>query len=146
MSIGSSPVSSSPSPGTNSSGRMPRPTRFDRWMRSKDCASTARTPSSAGPFAAQSRDDPVPYSLPATTMIGLGGVVDGGQRAVRPGGDGSFDALGKGVLEPKVAEGTTHHHLMVASSRCVGVQLVARDALVGEVAAGDAVRPDGARG
>ena len=26
-----------------------------------------RTPRSAGPFAAQSRDDPLPYSLPAST-------------------------------------------------------------------------------
>ena len=36
------------------------PIRFERWMRSKDSASTARTPSSAGPLAAQSREDPLP--------------------------------------------------------------------------------------
>ena len=46
------------------------PTRFDRWMRSKLSAITARTPCSSGPFAAQSRDDPVPYSFPASTMSG----------------------------------------------------------------------------
>ena len=46
------------------------PTRFERWMRSKLSAITARTPSSSGPFAAQSRDDPVPYSLPASTTSG----------------------------------------------------------------------------
>src|SRR5581483_3281714 len=34
-------------------------------------ASTARTPSSLGPFAAQSRDEPEPYSLPATTINGV---------------------------------------------------------------------------
>ena len=36
------------------------PIRFERWMRSKLSASTARTPSSAAPLAAQSRDEPVP--------------------------------------------------------------------------------------
>ena len=39
-------------------------------MRSKLSAITARTPSSSTPFAAQSRDDPEPYSLPA--MINSG--------------------------------------------------------------------------
>ena len=34
-------------------------------MRSNDSAITARTPSSSVPFAAQSRDEPVPYSFPA---------------------------------------------------------------------------------
>ena len=34
-------------------------------MRSKLSAITARTPSSIVPLAAQSRDEPVPYSLPA---------------------------------------------------------------------------------
>ena len=31
---------------------------------------TARTPSSAVPLAAQSRDEPEPYSLPASTTSG----------------------------------------------------------------------------
>ena len=57
-------------PGRNCSGRMPMPTRLVRWMRSNDSAITARTPSSSGPFAAQSRDEPEPYSLPATTISG----------------------------------------------------------------------------
>ena len=30
---------------------------------------TARTPSRFGPFAAQSRDEPEPYSLPAITRV-----------------------------------------------------------------------------
>ena len=62
---------------------MPIPTRFDRWMRSNDSAMTARTPWSSGPLAAQSRDEPEPYSLPASTTSGvpsravaLGGVED----------------------------------------------------------------------
>ena len=40
------------------------PTRFERWMRSKLSAITALTPSRLVPLAAQSRDEPVPYSLP----------------------------------------------------------------------------------
>ena len=47
------------------------PIRFDRWMRSKLSATTARTPSSAVPLAAQSRDEPEPYSLPASTTSGM---------------------------------------------------------------------------
>ena len=46
------------------------PTRLERWMRSKDSAMTTLTPSSIGPLAAQSREDPEPYSLPATTTRG----------------------------------------------------------------------------
>ena len=45
--------------------------RFERWIRSKLSAITARTPSSFGPFAAQSRDEPDPYSLPARTTSGV---------------------------------------------------------------------------
>jgi len=43
------------------------PTRLLRWMRSKLSAMTARTPNSRVPLAAQSREEPVPYSLPAST-------------------------------------------------------------------------------
>ena len=39
-------------------------------MRSKLSAMTAFTPSSIVPFAAQSRDEPEPYSLPAMTSSG----------------------------------------------------------------------------
>ena len=39
-------------------------------MRSKLSAMTARTPSSFGPLAAQSREEPEPYSLPARMMSG----------------------------------------------------------------------------
>ena len=40
------------------------PTRLLRWMRSKLSASTARTPSRIVPLAAQSREEPEPYSFP----------------------------------------------------------------------------------
>ncbi len=39
-------------------------------MRSNERATTAFTPSSWVPFAAQSREEPVPYSSPAKIMVG----------------------------------------------------------------------------
>ena len=71
--ITSSPVSpreATLSPSGSCSGSTPIPTRFDRWIRSKDSATTARTPRRVVPFAAQSREDPEPYSLPARTTSG----------------------------------------------------------------------------
>ncbi|MCY1535955.1 hypothetical protein D9M68_713850 [compost metagenome] len=47
------------------------PTRLERWMRSKLSAITALTPSRLVPLAAQSREEPVPYSLPATITSGV---------------------------------------------------------------------------
>ncbi len=47
------------------------PIRFERWMRSNDSAIAALMPSRYGPFAAQSRDEPLPYSLPASTISGV---------------------------------------------------------------------------
>ena len=58
------------SPAANCSGSTPIPIRLERWMRSKLSAITARTPSSFVPFAAQSREEPEPYSLPARTTSG----------------------------------------------------------------------------
>ena len=45
-------------------GTTPMPTRFERWMRSKLWAITALTPSKVVPLAAQSREEPLPYSMP----------------------------------------------------------------------------------
>ncbi|MNN64959.1 hypothetical protein D3C81_1804330 [compost metagenome] len=59
------------SPSWNCSGRTPMPTRLERWMRSKLSAMTALTPNRLVPLAAQSREEPVPYSLPAITTSGL---------------------------------------------------------------------------
>ena len=73
MSNDSRPVSLSDAafcPALNSSGSTPMLTRLLRWMRSKLSASTAFTPSSSVPFAAQSRDEPDPYSFPAITISG----------------------------------------------------------------------------
>ena len=69
----SSPVSPSDSalcPSGNCSGSTPIPTRFERWMRSNDSTITARTPSRRVPLAAQSREEPDPYSAPPSTTSG----------------------------------------------------------------------------
>ncbi len=55
----------------NWQGSTPMPTRLERWMRSKLRAITALTPSSCVPFAAQSRELPVPYSSPAKMTVGV---------------------------------------------------------------------------
>ena len=55
----------------NCSGSTPMPTRLLRWMRSKLRVITAFTPSSWVPLAAQSRDEPVPYSSPPNTTVGV---------------------------------------------------------------------------
>lgn len=57
--------------GLNCNGTTPMPTRFDRWIRSKLSAMTTFTPCKNGPFAAQSREEPHPYSLPASTIVGI---------------------------------------------------------------------------
>ena len=54
-------------PSLNWSGKIPIPTRFDLCILSKLSAITAFIPNNFVPFAAQSLEEPVPYSLPATT-------------------------------------------------------------------------------
>ena len=87
------------------------PMRFDRWMRSKLSAITARTPRRAGPLAAQSREDPEPYSLPAMTTSGtsFGLVADGGLE------DRHLLAVGKVRRHP--AFGTGHEVVADAGVR-----------------------------
>ena len=59
------------SPFTKVNGNTPMPTRLERWMRSKVSQTTAFTPSRLTPLAAQSRELPVPYSLPAIRIWGV---------------------------------------------------------------------------
>ena len=55
----------------NSRGNTPIPIKFDLWILSKLSAITALTPKSLVPLAAQSLDDPVPYSLPAIITVSI---------------------------------------------------------------------------
>ena len=96
-------------------------------MRSKLSAITALTPSSSVPFAAQSRDEPVPYSLPAMTTSGVASclvlhrrVVDRHLLAARHVQRvAAFDAVEHLVLDADVGEGAAHHHVVVAAARTV---------------------------
>jgi hypothetical protein len=87
----------------------------------------AFTPSSIVPLAAQSREEPVPYSSPARTtsgtLLGLVAhrrVVDRQLLARRLVlGDAALDAGHHQVLQADVGEGAAHHHLVVAAARAV---------------------------
>ena len=107
-------------------------------MRSKDSAITARTPSRFVPLAAQSRDEPEPYSLPASTTSGvlvLGvlhrRVVDRHLLAVRhEARDAALGARRELVAQADVGERAAHHHLVVAAPRAVGVEVLLLDAVL----------------
>src|SRR5215472_12679111 len=91
------------SPGLNCSGSTPMPMRLDRWMRSNDSASTARTPSSAVPFAAQSREEH--EQRDAVGEVPAGGVVDGHLLTGRHvHGDAALGARRELVAQPDVGE------------------------------------------
>ena len=123
-------------------------------MRSKLSTSTARMPSNCEPLAAQSRDEPEPYSLPASTTSGTPsaaylhrGVVD--RRRLAVGQVHREAALGAGrepVAQPDVRERAPHHHFVVAAPRAVGVEVERLDAVLDAASAGRAVAPDHARG
>ena len=105
-------------------------------MRSKLWQITARTPSRRVPLAAQSRDEPLPYSAPANTTSGTPlrlvlhrGVVDRHLLAVGPVlGEAAFrnvavGALQHEVLDADVGERAAHHDFMVAAPRAVLVEV-----------------------
>ena len=105
---------------------------------------TARMPSSAVPLAAQSRDDPEPYSRPAMTTSGTPsaaiahrGVVDELLLAVgQVDGVRALLALDERVAQADVAERAAHHHLVVAAPGAVRVELERPDAVLLEPLAG----------
>ena len=123
------------------------PTRLLRWMRSKLSAITALTPSRAGPLAAQSRELPLPYSLPAkitsgtdSSLVAHGGVVDG-QQLTRGMMDrpAALAAAGHVVAQADVGERAPQQHLVVAAPGAVGVEVGRLHAVLQQVAAGRAV-------
>ena len=102
------------------------------------------------PFAAQSREEPVPYSLPAKITSGTrsraiahrrvvdrhliaGGIVDG---------DAAFDARHHLVLDADIGEGAAHHHFVIAAPRAVGVEVEPGAPVLDEINAGRARRLD----
>ena len=55
------------------------------------------------------------------------------------GGDAAFDPGDHFVLDADVGEGAAHHHVVVAATRAVGVEVLLRDLVALEVGAGGAV-------
>ena len=84
-----------------------------------------------GPWPPSPRDEPEPYSLPAMTTSGTpfglvahGGVED--RRLLTVGQVHGHAALGIGhevVADAWVGEGSPDHHLVIAASRAIGVEL-----------------------
>ena len=64
------------------------PIKFDRWIRSKLSQTTALMPSNRVPLAAQSRELPVPYSLPPMTTSDV--LLECQERGVRVHNAGVF--------------------------------------------------------
>ena len=130
------------------------PTRFERWMRSKLSASTARTPSKRGPLAAQSRDEPEPYSLPASIISGMPSARYFSEAskmvisfAVGQVAGVSAFALGRElVAQAHVGEGAAHHDFVIAAARAVGVEVRRLHAVRDQVLSRRAVVLDGAGG
>ena len=115
-------------------------------MRSKLSAMTALTPSNLVPLAAQSREEPVPYSLPAMTTSGtLFGlvlhrrVVNRHRFAIGEMlGVAAFGAAHQFVLDADIGEGAAHHHFMVAAPRAVGIEFFRRHAVFDQIFPGRA--------
>ena len=104
-------------------------------------------------MAAQSRDEPEPYSLPARMISGTcSGVVALGRledrRHLAVGEEAGEAPLGPGrqlVAEADVGEGPADHHLVVAAARAVGVEVEDVDAVLDQVASRRALHLDRAR-
>ena len=127
------------------------PTRLERWMRSKLWAMTARTPSSLVPLAAQSRDEPLPYSTPANTTSGTfpsrsawrrrrsacprrRGIMYG-VAALRHSSVRAFEHV---VLDADIGEGAAHHHFVIAAPRAVLVEVGRLHLMLDQIFAGRA--------
>ena len=116
-------------------------------MRSKLSAITARTPSSSVPLAAQSRDDPEPYSLPPSTISGTPSFSIVHRRVVnrhllavrqvqRPAAFGAGSQL---VAQPNVGERAAHHHFVIAAPRAVGIEVPRLHAVRDQIFPGRAI-------
>ena len=103
-----------------------------------------------GPLAAQSRDDPEPYSLPARTISGvhLHAVTSDASKIVNSSPAGRMHRP-RPPLEPgtsrlrrrTLGERAAHHHLVVAAPRAVGLKSLGLDPVLDQVAACRRVDP-----
>ena len=130
------------------------PTRLERWMRSKDSAITARTPSSAGalgrPVARRARavllarehDQRRPLlGVPHRRVVDRHRLALGQVQR-----DAALVVPREQVAQPDVGERAAHHHLVVAAARAVGVEVLLLHAVLDEVPGAGRVLLDRARG
>ena len=140
--------------GTGAAGRPSR-RGCSRWIRSKLSASTARTPSSAGPFAAQSRRGAAAVLL-AGEHDQRHALVAVAHRRRRRSCSHARRSAGGSSTGPRcrararsssrsVRERAAHHHLVVPAARAVAVEVALLDAVLEQVPAGRRVRLDRAR-
>ena len=128
-------------------GEDPHPDEVDRWMRSKLWATTALTPRSFVPLAAQSRELPDAVLLAredqqrhAVGLVPHRRVVDRHQFAVGlVHGHAAFDARHHEVLDPDVGEGAARHDAVVAAAGAVAVEVLGLDAVLLKVEPGGGV-------
>jgi hypothetical protein len=107
---------------------------------------TTFTPSRLVPFAAQSREEPVPYSCPAITISGYRAadvrfrrIVDGQLRALRlQQRVSALLAAEHQVLDPHIGEGAAGHDAIIAAAGPVRVEVLERHAVLQQEAAGRA--------
>ena len=100
-------------------------------MRSKLCATTTLTPSSRVPLAAQSRELPVPYSAPASTISGVPcfGIFDSGVEnahllaAGLEFGHPAFHSRHHQIFDADVGKCAARHDAVVAAARTVAVEV-----------------------
>ena len=105
---------------------------------------TARTPSSWVPLAAQSREEPEPYSLPAITISGtfsLRYASDASKIVVllavrQMCREAALDAGHQQILEADIGEGPAHHHFVIAAAGAVGIEILGLDAVGDQITAG----------
>src|SRR5882757_6872331 len=97
------------------------PIRLERWMRSKLSAITALTPSNMVPLAAQSRELPVPYSLPARITKEVPAALGARQQQ---------------IAQADIGERATHHHFVIAAARAVRIEVHRLHALGHQVLGG----------
>ena len=71
----------------------------------------------------------------AVCLIGGSRIKDRGLRPVRPFGIATLNTIQHLVLDTDVGEGAAHHHLMVATTRPVGVELAYRHLTLDQILA-----------
>ena len=106
------------------------------------------------PFAAQSRDEPEPYSFPAKMISGTlfvaifhGGVVDGHLLAAGlMDGPTAFGTGREQIAQANIGERAAHHHFVIAAARAIGIEILRLHSVRDQIFSGGRIRGNGAGG